>query len=189
VSHERYQEWIELAIDGELGAAERAELDRHLAACGDCRAEVEHSRWLVAELAAAAIAPRPAFTAEVMAALAPAAWEARAPRAWKLPLAALVVVGGAASILVGIGSVDLGAHAGAGALFALVDLFRAAFVAGSGLAVASWKAAGDALGAWLGGSVGNWAALAGLVVGANYLLYRLVRGRPAEAGARLPRRR
>jgi len=183
MSHdERYLEWIELALDGELGAEERALLDRHLDGCESCRLEFESSYRLGERLRAAAIPVRPGFTAEVMAALEPAPWEARAPRSWWLPLAALLAVGGGAAVLFGVGTAGLGNDgAGFGALFALADLFRAAFVAGSGLAIASWGAVGDALGAWLGRSVANWGAALMLVVGAQYLLLRLVRRRPRAA--------
>jgi anti-sigma factor RsiW len=184
MDHERWQEWIDIAAEGELGAAERRSLDEHLAGCTACRGELARSERLTARLGAARVAVRPGFAGEVMAALEPAAWEARAPRAWRWPLAALVAVGGASAALFGIGAAELEPGAGsAGALYAIADLLRAAFVAGSGIAAASWRGVGAAVGDWLGDSAANWSAAAMLVFGSNYLLYRLVRRRPRAAAA------
>ena len=39
--HSTYREWLNLDADGTLGASERALLDEHLAACADCRVEIQ----------------------------------------------------------------------------------------------------------------------------------------------------
>ena len=180
--HARYLEWVDLAADGALEASEQRALDEHLAGCAGCRAERERSLRLGERLAAARVGVRPGFAGEVMAALEPASWEARAPRAWRWPLAALVAIGGLSAVLFGIGAAELEPAAGsAGALYAIADLLRAAFVAGSGIAAASWRGLGAAAGEWLGASAANWAAAGMLVFGANYLLYRLVRRRSRAA--------
>lgn len=181
---ERYAEWIDLAADGALDAAAEAELYAHLADCVDCRAELERGREAVARLAAARVAVRRGFVREVMAALEPAPWEARAPRAWTLPAALLVALGGAGAALVGYGAAELAPAGGVGgALYAITDLLRAAFVAGSGVASASWQGVGSAVGAWLGESPANWLAAGMLAVGTNYLLFRLVRRKSRAATA------
>ncbi len=188
MEHERYEEWIDLAADGELGAGEREELARHLATCDPCRRSEAAAAVVVSRLAAARVAVRPGFSREVLAALEPAPWEAKTMRAWRIPLALLALVGGASAALLGLGAAELDPRAGTtGALAVLVDLLRAAFVAGSGLAAASWQGLGSAIGAWLGGSAINWAAALALAGGANYFLWRLLRARPAPSAAKPPR--
>lgn len=181
---ERYAEWIDLAADGALGAAESRELEAHVAVCDGCRAELARGAAMASRLAASRVAVRPGFAREVMAALEPAPWEARAPRAWRLPAAMLVVLGGAGAALVGFGGAELAPAGGAaGALYAVADLMRAALVAGSGVAAASWRGVGSAVSEWLGDSAANWTAAGALAFGANFLLYRLVRRRSRAATA------
>jgi len=181
---ERYTEWIDLAADGALGAAERREVEAHVAGCADCRRDLARAEALAARLAAARVAVRPGFAREVMSALEPAPWEARAPRAWRLPAALLVALGGAGAALVGLGGAELApADGAAGALYAVADLLRAAVVAGSGVAAASWRGLGSAVSEWLGDSAANWTAAGALAFGANYLLFRLVRRRSRAATA------
>jgi len=181
---ERYAEWIDLAADGALDPAAEAELYAHVADCTACRAELERSQAAVARLVAARVEVRRGFAREVMAALEPAPWEAGAPRAWAVPAALLVVIGGAGAALVGYGGAELAPEGGAvGALYAVADLMRAAFVAGGGVARASWQGVGSAVGAWLGESAANWLAAGTLAVGANFLLFRLARRRSRSAAA------
>ena len=178
MEHEQAAAAIDLAADGALGAGERRALDEHLAGCADCARERALAVALTEELAGARLAVRPGFAADVMAALESAPWEARTARSWRLPLALLVAVGGAAAALLGSGTAAFAPSGGtAGALYALADLFRASLVAGSGLAAASWRAVGDAAGSWLGDSPGNWLAALVVAFGANYLLFRLLRVR------------
>jgi len=187
---ERYDEWIDLAADGELGEIERVELAAHAATCGVCEREGERSLEVVRRLAASQVAVRPGFAREVMAALEPAPWEARAPRAWRLPAAVLLAIGGASAALVGLGAAELSpAGDSAGALYTMVDLFRAAFVAGSGVAAASWRGVGASVGNWLGASPANWAAASVLTGGVHYLLYRLLRRRTDRTPVESPRSR
>jgi anti-sigma factor RsiW len=191
MEHEQAAAAIDLAADGALGAGERRALDEHLAGCADCARAMAEAVAVTGKLAGARLAVRPGFAADVMAALEPAPWEARTARSWRLPLAVLVAVGGAAAALLGSGAAAFAPSGGtAGALFALADLFRASLVAGSGLAAASWRAVGDAAGTWLGDSPANWLAAAVLALGANYLLFRLLRAsRQVEATSTTTSRR
>jgi hypothetical protein len=176
MDHERAAAAIDLAADGALGADQRRELDEHLAVCADCAREMADAVTVAERLAGARLAVRPGFAADVMAALEPAPWEARSARSWRLPLALLVAIGGVAAALLGKGTAAFAPSGGAaGALYALADLFRASLVAGSGLAAASWRAVGDAAGSWLGDSPANWLAALVVALGANYLLFRLLR--------------
>jgi hypothetical protein len=182
MDHERWHEAVELGLADEANAAERPALEAHLAACTDCRRTRDEARALDAKLSAARIAVRPGFAREVMAALEPAPWEARTPRVWRLPIALLVALGVASATLFGLGGAELAPVGGAGAaLLAIADLFRAALVAGSGLAAASWQGVGSAVGAWLGDSFANWTAALVLTGGVHFLLYRLLRSRRPAA--------
>lgn len=186
MDHDRYREWLDLAVDGELDAADRRSLEAHLATCAECRQEEIALRSVQARLAGSALPVRPGFAGEVMAALEPAPWEARTLRAWRLPFALLLLLGGGAAALFGGAAVGLDPGARTlGAFLALADLFGAALVAGGGLAAASWRGLGLGVGQWLDASPLNWIAAVVLVAGLDYLLYRLVRRteRPAEARA------
>lgn len=187
MDHERYREWLDGAADGALDDRARAELAAHLTGCAECRAEETRLVALAGRLAAARVPVRAGFSAEVMAALEPAPWEARTLRAWRLPFALLLVLGGAAAALFGAAAAGLDPSAKSlSAFLALADLFGAALVAGGGLAAASWRGLGLGVGEWLAASPANLVAVALVVVGLNYLLYRLVRrgARPAAARAR-----
>lgn len=189
MEHETWREWLDLAADGALPAGDRAALERHLEGCADCRAEAARLEALAGRLAASRIAVRPGFTGEVMAALGPAPWEARTPRAWRWPFALLLALGGAAAAIYGTAAAELDpAGRSWTALAALADLFRAALVAGAGLAAATWSGVGAAVGEWLGASPANWLAAGVLVVGLNLLALRLVRRRAGAAAARPGRR-
>ncbi len=186
MDHERYREWLDGAADGALDDSARAELAAHLAGCAECRAEEPRLAALTARLATSRVPVRAGFTAEVLAALEPAPWEARTLRAWRLPFALLLALGGAAAALFGGAAATLDPAAKSlGAFLALADLFGAALVAGGGLAAASWRGLGLGVGEWLSASPANLVAVAFVVVGLNYLLYRLVRrgARPAAARA------
>ena len=189
MEHETYREWLDLAADGALPAADRELLGRHLEGCPECRAEAELLSGLVRRLAADRIPVRPGFTLEVMSALEPAPWEARTARAWRWPFALLVALGCAAAALYGSAAagLDPAGHSWS-ALAALAGLLRAALVAGAGLAAATWSGVGAAIGDWLGRSPANWLAAGVLVVALNALAVRLVRRR-AGASAPPPGRR
>lgn len=187
----RELEAIDLAADGGLGEPERAALAARLDGRPEARRELDAVRATIARLESTRIPVRPGFAGEVMAALEPAPWEARAPKSWRLPLAMLLVFAAGAAALVGRGAAAFAPEGGAGgALLALADLLRASLVAGSGLATASFKAVGAAAGSWLGESPANWAAAIVLVVGLHYFLYRLITmRRPSAALASATRSR
>ncbi len=183
-----YHEWLDLEAEGALGPAETAALARHLDPDqGDCAACREERRAIAAlhrELAASRLPVPEGFAERVMAALPAAGWEARHPRAWKLPVAALALLAGAAAALAGISSAEL--HPGmpfVAAASAVADLFVTAALAGAGLLAASWSGIGLVLGELFSSSTGTLVAFAVLVVGVNLLLFFLLRRRPAAARA------
>lgn len=179
------QEWLDAAVDGLSGAA-AAEVPRgvarHLEACADCRAERAALGRLHGALTASRVAVADGFSDRVMARLPVTGWEARTVAAWRLPLALLAVLGGAAAAVVGMGSAQL--HPGlpfAGAFAAVADLFQTALLAGAGLLAASWTGVGAVIGERVGASPGTLIALIGLVAGVDLLLLSLLRRRPAPA--------
>jgi len=87
VNHERAQDRLSAYLDHDLGAAERAALDAHLAACPHCAADLEDLRDAVDLLRRLPDPEPPAFLAtRVMARIA--AGETRVPswRRWLEPL-------------------------------------------------------------------------------------------------------
>ncbi len=185
MEHETFREWLDLAADGALEESARRELEAHVGVCDDCRAEQRRALALTERLTASRVAVRPGFTREVLAALEPAPWESRGSRAWRWPFAALLLLAGGAAAIYGSAAAGLEpAGRSWAALTAFADLIVAALGAGTGLATATWKGVGAAVGDWLDASPANWVAAAVVVVGLNVLAFRLAHGR-ARATARV----
>lgn len=185
--HAPYAEWLSVERDAPdaLAPAERRRLAEHLAGCAACRAERRSLERLDSLLAGERVAVRPDFAGSVMAALPAAAWEGRARRAWRLPLAVALLLAVAAGALMALGT---GAGAGTGLpgiVAAMADLAASAVLAGSGLLWASWRGLSLALDRLVAGS-GAGVALLILVVSLDLLLASFVlrrRRRPASSTA------
>ena len=181
MEHETYREWLDLEADRALGEAERGELAAHVESCAECQNDRRSLLAVADRLRSAKVEVRAGFTAEVMAALEPAAWEARSLRAWRLPLAVLVLFAAGAALAWSLAGGSGGLAGGAWtAVAALAELVGAGLVAGSGLAAASWSGVGSAVAEWLGASPLRWIAALVAVGGLNYFALRLIRSR-AEA--------
>lgn len=166
-----------------LAPAERAALEAHLAGCAECRRERESLRAVHLRLAASVVQPREGFTGEVMRALVPAPWEARAVVVWRWPFALLLALAGIAAVLLGGAAAELEPNAGSfDAFVVLARLLESAALAGAGLLGASWQGLGSGLGEWLGASKANLAAAGALLLGLNLLCLRLLR--PASRNAK-----
>lgn len=173
---------LDLEADGSVTAAEREQLE----AAATRPAVAERRRELSSlhqRLAASRVEARPGFREQVLAALEPAGWEARHRRAWKLPVAAMVVLGSLAAMLLGRSAAEDGAAVG---LFAtLSDFLVAVAVAGGGLATASWQGLNLTLTDLIGSSIGTQIAFVVLALGANVALVAAIRSvlRRARAAA------
>ena len=66
---EKYFVYMNMAIDGELGEAELAELKAHLESCGECRSLYENLKILAAETALLEEEPSPELTGKIMSAV------------------------------------------------------------------------------------------------------------------------
>lgn len=193
LDHTTYEEWLDLEVAGELGGAERARLETHLAECPRCRHERRVLGRLDFLLSEGRLPVREGFRDQVMASLPPAGWEGRSARAWRLPAAVLALLLVVAAVLVALSPTAGAPHAPfLSAVGAAMDLVASAAVAGAGLLGASWKGVGLVMGAALSGSRGALAALALLVLCLDLLLVTLVRRRrpqrAALGGARSPGR-
>jgi predicted anti-sigma-YlaC factor YlaD len=177
--HSTYREWLNLDADGRLAGEQSTRLEEHLAACAECRREREELAALEGLLRRSAIAMRPGFRASVMSSLPAAGWEGRAPRAWRFPAAACVLLGIAAVLLVA-GSAS--APSGFTALLAVGGMVRAAALAGAGLLAASWQGIGLVIDEVISSPV-SLGAFGFLVLCLNLLLVSLIRRR-RPAGAR-----
>jgi hypothetical protein len=184
------REALDLELDGALGEAARTAHLSELASAPELERERRDLLAVHAALAASVVAPRPGFTAEVMRALPPAPWEARAVSAWRWPFVLLLALGGAAAALFGGAAAELEPVApGFSAFATLAKLFSTAALAGAGLAGATWKGLGVGLATWLVESKMHLLAAGILVAGLNLLFFRLLRptARENADGRRGPR--
>lgn len=171
---------LDLEADGVLSQEECELLAESVDpdAVATARAELAQ---LHAVLRASKVEARSGFHEQVVAAVSPAGWEARHVRGWRLPLAAMVVMGVLAAALLGRNASESGAALGLVA--ALSDFALAVAVAGGGFATASWRGLHLALTDMVGASLGTQIAFGVLAVGANLgvvLLVRQVRRRVRE---------
>ena len=185
--HDEIREWLSLEREPEalLSRDQRRRADQHLAACSDCRGERERLIRLEALLAGGILPVRTGFRADVMRSLPAAGWEARSPRAWRLPVAVLVLLALAAAFAVAMPAArtgDVGPVSGTAG--AVGDMIATGALAAAGMLWASWRGMGVALDAFL--SPGAAFALLILVVSLDVLLLSLLvrRGRkPARESA------
>jgi predicted anti-sigma-YlaC factor YlaD len=188
MNHDHLREELDLDLEEMLAPAEKARLESHLASCADCRRERESLQAVHLRLSASVVEPREGFTGEVMRALVPAPWEARAVVVWRWPFALLVALAGVAAVLLGGAAAELEPSAGSfDAFFALARLMESAALAGAGLLGASWRGLGSGLAEWLALSKANLAIAGGLLLALNLLLLRLLRPTPGNATARKSR--
>lgn len=171
---------LDLEADGVLTQEECQLLAENVApeAIATSRAELAQ---LHAALRRSRVEVRAGFHEQVLAAVGPAGWEARHLRGWRLPLAAMVVLGVLAATLLGRNAAESSAFLGLAA--ALGDFVVAVAVAGGGFATASWRGVHLALTDLVGASLGTQLAFGVLAVGANLgvlLLVRNVRRRSRE---------
>jgi hypothetical protein len=175
-------------ISGLLAPVDKAALEEHVSSCAECQRERENLLAVHRCLAASVVRPREGFTGEVMRALSPAPWEARAVVVWRWPFALLLALGGIAAVLLGGAAAKLDPSPGSfDAFVALARLLESAALAGAGLLGASWRGLGSGLAEWLGASRAHLAAAAGILVGLNLLCFRLLRAGSRKAAARKSR--
>lgn len=178
------QEWLHLEMDGRLTALERQRLAAWAAEDAERQAERTRLARLGDLLAASRVETAPGFTAQVMARLPAAGWEARHPRSWAWPLALLALLGSLAAAFAGLAAGRLEpASPVLSALAAVGGLLGASLAAGAGLLSASWQGLGIAVSGLLAGRPANWIAFVVLVVGIDLLLLRLLRRRRAAEPA------
>lgn len=186
---ETAREWLNLELDGRLSPDLLARLETALAVEPHLVRERTELARLDRLLAASRVPVDSQLRRRVMADLPAAGWEARSSKSWRAAVALLLLLGGAAAALVGMGSARLvPASPFLGAVSAVADLFTAAALTGAGLLAASWKGLGLALGELAGGSVTGIAALAVLVLCLNLLFFSLLRGATRAAVAPAERR-
>lgn len=175
--HSTYREWLNLDVDGALPPVQRADLDEHLVACQECRAERDGLLAFERLLARDRVPVRAGFRHQVLSGLPAAGWESRSPRTWSFPAAVVVLLAGIAAALMAA-SRQGSSSSVFSALAAVAGMFRATFQAGAGLLAASWKGIGLVVSSTLSSpvSIGMFALL---VVCLNLLLVSMLRRRRA----------
>jgi anti-sigma factor RsiW len=175
--HTIFREWLHLDVDGQLPASRRGQLERHLAACTECRAEREDLLALEALLQKNRIPVRSDFKDTVLSSLPTAGWENRHPKTWGFPAAVFLLLAGIAAAVFGSARLSA-AGPGASALLAMADMLGSTVQAGAGLLAATWKGLGLAVGEVIASPV-SLGVLAVLVISLNLLLVSLLRRRGA----------
>jgi anti-sigma factor RsiW len=187
--HSTFREWLEMEADGTLLPEQRTPLERHLAACPDCRAEREDLAALNRLLRRQSLAVQPDFRDNVMAALPDTGWEGRHPRTWRFPAAVVLLLGGIAAFLLGSNASDLGTgSSGLEALGAVAGMFGAALQAGAGLLYAAGSGAHLIAGEIFSSPI-SLGAFGFLVVCLNLLLFSLLRRKRAAGSGVIAGRR
>lgn len=191
--HEQLREWLTLEREeGDLlSRQERRQLEEHVQGCAACRSERQDLLRLDSLLMGSSVPVRAGFAGDVLRSLPAAGWESRSARAWRLPMAVLLVLALGAAAVVGLGAGGAGtAGAFSGAVAAILDMIGTGVLAASGMLWASWRGVGLALDAYL--SPGTAAALFVLVVSLDVLLLtflvRRSRSAPEAAGEGAGRR-
>ncbi len=146
-SHQEFRESLGAYVLGQLDAAERAQLDEHLASCEECRAEVTELSPLAAGLRSVdldalmpvGIVPPPELDDRIRAALPSASAHSPRFRGWK-PAAAGLAVGIAASTVIAVSLPDDKPATVAGPTIISVDRINAesGVTASAGLVDHTW---------------------------------------------------
>ncbi len=186
------REWVDLDLDGELGADEKTRLASRLEQSSDLRAESRLQASLHAMIAESRVPARAGFSDQVMSALPLAAWERRlgqrrAP-AWALPVAMAAIFAAGAALALSFTSGGPESHA-IGIVTAVFDFVQTTTLAGAGLLFATWRGVGFGLEELIAGSGLNLLALASAMVFLNLFFVQLLRRRPATARQAAGRRR
>ncbi len=177
-----WKSWVDLDLEGELRAEDKARLDELAAAEPRVQAERRALESLHQMIEDDRIEVQPGFTARVMAALPRAWWERQRSSAglpvWALPLAMMLVLALGGALLLG-GAEETGRFAGVG--LALLDFLQVTFLAGAGMLFATWRGVGFGLEQLIADSGMNLLAMVAAVVFLNLLLLSLLRRRPRVA--------
>lgn len=178
-----WNEWVDLDLDGELQSSEQDQLREAMTAHPGLERERQELLQLHQLLDDSKIEVHPQFEGRVMDALPVAAWE-QAPAAgrfpaWALPVALVVVMAVASSLV--FGSNLTGNHlVETGAM--LADLVKTSALAGSGLLFATWRGVGIGVEELVADSTLNLAVFGVFVLCVNLLFISFLRRRrPAAA--------
>jgi len=183
-------ELVQRQLDGDLPSHERRTLEEGLRRAPDLAVERKQLQSLVADMEAARIPVREGFQAQVMAELPSAAWEARAARSWRVPVALLVALVGSLVALARWAPEGFQAQGPlAGTLAAVGDLLVVSVLTGAGLLGASWKGLQAGAVELFTTSPMTAMGLIALVLGLNIFFFLGLRSRrkaPAEEPATKP---
>lgn len=171
------EDWIQRELDGDLGPQEERLLKEQLRLQPDLAAERRQLQGMLRSLEDSRIAVGDDFRAQVMAGLPPAAWEVRAARSWRLPVALLAAlfVGLVALVRYTPGlALDGPLTAAVGAVG---DLIVTSVVTGAGLLGASWQGLQAGLAELFSTSPVAAIGLIALLLGLNGLFFLGLRSR------------
>lgn len=178
---EMLNELLDLDVDSQLGAPEKARLSQHLEANSSLREEHRCLEALHALMREDTIPTRPDFRNQVMSQLPVAAWEPQTGRmpVWALPLAMMLTLGVAASLVLG-GGMSAADSALLGTGLAIFDFLQVTAITGAGLLAASWRGFGLGLEEMIATSGMSLAAMSVFVVFMNLLFFSMLRRRGRE---------